>query len=354
VSPSRSERKPTPAWRRRLRLTSEGWYYSIVTIGVGLAAINTGNNLLYLVLGLLLSLIVVSGILSETSLQGIEIVRRLPARAEAGRPFFVEVELQNVKSRRRTYSVELEDQLESKSVGRRCYFLKVGPGGSQVATYRTSIAERGVHRFRGFRVSTRFPFGLFDKSREMDVPGEILVYPARVPVPSVAPPRAPGAGDEPSRRVGPGTEFFALREYHPGDDPRSVHWRTSARSDRLLVRERERDSRRGVRVYLDNALPPDAGAADATEMERAVSLAASLCADLVRRGLRVRLLARSGETAEAEGPRALDAPLSCLARLPILRAAEAPPPPGAPADVAVAHRRGTEPPRAEAVLWVGE
>ena len=68
-----------PAWRRRLRFTQLGRWYVALTIGIGLAAINTGNNLLFLVLGLLLSSIVVSGLLSETSLRAVRVERRLPA-----------------------------------------------------------------------------------------------------------------------------------------------------------------------------------------------------------------------------------------------------------------------------------
>ncbi len=344
----------TPAWRRRLRTTREGKIYVVVTIGVGFAAINTGNNLLYLVLGLLLSLIIVSGILSEWSLRGIVLQRRLPPRAEAGRTFLVEVTLQNAKARRHAYSVEVEDLTSTGGVGKRCYFLKVSPGGSQSAVYRCVLPNRGLHRYRGFRVSTRFPFGLFDKSREVDVSGEILVYPARAPAPFIAPPPAPGAGDEPSSRRGAGTEFHALREFGSGDDPRAVHWKTSARADRLLVRQHVEDARRGVRVHLDNVLPPDGGDAGREALERAVSVTASLCADLVRRGLRVLLTTRSGGSAVASTPRTLDGPMSLLALLPILPAADAPDSPIDEADVVVAHPRGPAPPRAGTILRIGE
>src|SRR5262245_58861650 len=84
---------------RKLKFTREGKYYLGITLGVGLAAINTGNNLLYLLLGMLLSLIVVSGVLSELSLRQLTVVRRLPPRAQVGRAHLVEIEGFNHKQK---------------------------------------------------------------------------------------------------------------------------------------------------------------------------------------------------------------------------------------------------------------
>ena len=89
---------------RRLKLTREGKYFIGITFGVGFAAINTGNNLLYLLLGMLLSLIVVSGVMSELSLRHLTVARRLPPRAQVGRPHLVEIEVYNHKKRVPSYA----------------------------------------------------------------------------------------------------------------------------------------------------------------------------------------------------------------------------------------------------------
>ncbi len=70
---------------RRLKFTREGKFFVGITLGVGFAAINTGNNLLYLLLGMLLALIVVSGVMSEISLRHLT-RRSTPAPPGAGRP----------------------------------------------------------------------------------------------------------------------------------------------------------------------------------------------------------------------------------------------------------------------------
>src|SRR5262245_81585 len=71
---------------RRLKFTREGKFFVGITLGVGFAAINTGNNLLYLLLGMLLALIIVSGLMSELSLRDLTVIRRLPLRAQVARP----------------------------------------------------------------------------------------------------------------------------------------------------------------------------------------------------------------------------------------------------------------------------
>src|SRR5215471_17664118 len=93
-------------WPRTLKFTREGKYFVGITIGVGFAAINTGNNLLYLLLGMMLSLIIASGILSEMSLRGLEVERLPPGRLHARRPVLMGIGLRNRKSRLPSFSIE--------------------------------------------------------------------------------------------------------------------------------------------------------------------------------------------------------------------------------------------------------
>ena len=120
---------------RRLKFTREGKFFVGITLGVGFAAINTGNNLLYLLLGLLLALIVVSSIMSELSLRDLSVVRRLPQRAQVGRPHLVEIEVFNHKSRVPSYAIEVEDLRFGQPADKRCFFLKISPKSAQVAAY---------------------------------------------------------------------------------------------------------------------------------------------------------------------------------------------------------------------------
>src|SRR5690349_21545982 len=236
-----AERRHVPWWHwlrppRRLSFTREGRIIVILAVGVGFAAINTGNNLLYLLLGWLLSFIIASGVLSEMTLRQPSVERRPPPRIFAGEPFLMEVVIKNSKPKRASYSIEVEDLQGKTPIDKRCYFLKIPEGKSQRTSYRHTFVKRGRYTLTGYRLATKFPFALFRKSRDVDAPLEILVYPARVAVPR-PPPRSATRGDATADRLGRRGEFFGLREHRVGDDRRDVHWKSSARSGRMLVRE---------------------------------------------------------------------------------------------------------------------
>lgn len=237
---------------RRLKVTREGRYFLGITFGVGLAAINTGNNLLYLLLGVLLALILVSGIMSEIALRGLSVRRRLPTRAQVGRPHLVEIEVHNKKTRLPSYAIEVEDIRASQPADKRCFFLKVSPQSTQVAAYRRTPQRRGREAHVAFRVATRFPFGLFEKSRQIEVPGELIIYPA-VHTVRLPPPRARniGTGARVSIRGG-SDDLLGLRAYRPGDDPRQVHWRKSAAVGDLVLREHSAEGSPDVTIELDD------------------------------------------------------------------------------------------------------
>ncbi len=288
---------------RRLRFTREGRIIVLLSVAVGFAAINTGNNLLYLLLGWLLSFIIASGILSEMTLKKLSVERRPPGRVYANEPFLMEVVIENTKKNRASFSIEVEDLMGTTPLDKRCYFLKIPAAKSQRTSYRHTFGKRGLYELSGYRLATKFPFALFRKSRDIDAPLEVLVFPARIAVPRPQP-RSTSTGDAIANRLGRRGEFFGLRERRAGDDRRDIHWRSSARTGRLLVREYEDELARRVVIGVDNALPktvreavtdnaltPDLEA-QVTSVERAISVAASLAAGYLEVGWTVELCAR--------------------------------------------------------------
>jgi uncharacterized protein (DUF58 family) len=120
-------------------------------------------------------------VFSEGTLRGLRLERRIPRGLHAGQPFLIEFALHNDKRRRASYAIEIEDLVEvagtPRPLDKRCFFLKVPAAAAQTATYRHTFLHRGVHRLAGARVGTRFPFGLFRKARDVELPAEVLVYP---------------------------------------------------------------------------------------------------------------------------------------------------------------------------------
>ena len=298
---------------RKLRFTREGKYYLGITLGVGFAAINTGNNLLYLLLGMLLSLIVVSGVMSDLSLRHLTVPRRLPTRAQVGRPHLVEIEVYNHKRRIPSYAIEVEDLRAGQPADKRCFFLKVSPSSAQVAAYRRTPGRRGRDRHTGFRIATRFPFGLFEKSREVAVEGELVIYPAVDPV--RLPPRegGRGAGSGATSGRGSGDDIYALRKMREGDDPRDIYWRKSTTGRDLAVRERAQELRPDVDLALDVVRPDRADDEWGAAFERKVRDVASRAVAHVKRGDPVIVRTTVGDRARADRTVGADPVLRFLA-----------------------------------------
>jgi uncharacterized protein (DUF58 family) len=311
---------------RRLKLTREGKYFIGITFGVGFAAINTGNNLLYLLLGMLLSLIVVSGVMSELSLRQLTVVRRLPPRAQVGRAHLVEIEVYNHKQRVPSYAIEIEDLRAGQPADKRCFFLKISPRSAQVAAYRRTPARRGRDRHVGFRVATRFPFGLFEKSRELAAEGDLIIYPAVDPVRLPTELNGRRAGGEGPLGRGGGDEIISVRPMREGDDPRDIYWRKSTLAHALVLRERAREMRRDVAYAIDTVFDGEQPDDDWTaRFERRIRDVASRAVAHLKRADGVTVRTSTGDRVRADSSVGADPILRFLALLQATPLSELPP-----------------------------
>jgi uncharacterized protein (DUF58 family) len=321
------------AWRRnlkpprRLKFTREGKFFVGITLGVGFAAINTANNLLYLLLGMLLALIVVSGIMSELSLRDLTVLRRLPLRAQVGRAHLVEIEVYNHKRRVPSYAIEVEDLRAGQPADKRCFFLKISPKSAQVAAYRRTPTRRGRDVHVGFRIATRFPFGLFEKSREVPADGELIIYPAVDPVHLAATGQGRSPGNDSMVGRGRGEEFVGVKLMRAGEDPRDVHWRKTAAVGQMVMRERAREMRPDVTLTLDAVRPAGAGDEWLASFERGIRDVASRSVAHLKRGDRVSVHTTSGGVVRADRAFGADPLLRYLALLePVLAPIASKPP----------------------------
>lgn len=312
------QRQKRRARRRSFRFTREGKVFVAVTIGVGLAAVNTGNNLLYLVLGLLLSLLLVSGMLSDLALWGVRMKRRFPDRIFAGESALFEVALTNTKGKLPSYAVEVEDLAVGEvAASRRCFFLKIRPKDTQTATYRRTAERRGMLKMDRYIVRTRYPFGLLEKGQRFESEDEMLVFPQLLERRLLLAQGATRGEEQAGHRAGHGTEVLGLREHRAGDEARSVHWRRSAALDRLIVRENARDAKGRVAILIDRVIDQDAEDAQARldAFEQAIREAATLVRDAIDAGLSVQILTQGLKSQLAESPAGRDALWRFLALL---------------------------------------
>lgn len=285
---------------RSIRLTPEGTRFILLTLAVGIAAINTGNNLLYLLLAMMLSLIVMSGVLSEQCLKRLDLRRRLPEHVFANRPTTGVLSIANRKPRFPTFSLRVKDVVAGVVVDRGIHLLHLPPHASTHQSFPLLVTRRGRYRIEEVKLLTRFPFGLFMKAATLPLASEAVVYPEVNPLPEALVHDLAALGHDHLRhRRGPGAGLHNLRDYQAGDDSRAIHWKTSARQASLIVRETESEDERRVTIVLPTAVPEPMRGQGAgggrppweAPFEQAVTLAASLAAHFHERGYALRLLA---------------------------------------------------------------
>ncbi len=248
---NRKQSKWTDRWPAVV--TREGKGFLWLTVGVAFAALNTGNNLLYLVLSFMLSLLLLSMLLAESGIRSLEVQRLRTGAAFADEPVVI---WYRVTGRRRwlpVFAVEVRELNRGLSVLRPAWIAKVG-GHAEEAGGQVRFIKRGPLQLRDFQVRTSFPFGLVEKRRWFRQEQELVVYPS------------PGEQDlrelakldalgEQRANQGPRTELGELREYIPGDPIRAVHWLRSAAVGELIARDHVAQRRPELVVDIAHGLP---------------------------------------------------------------------------------------------------
>lgn len=267
------------------RISREGWVYLGGLMLVALAALNTGNNLLFLILASLIALVLMSGILSSISLAGIDLHLTVPEHIFARQPVRAQVELRNQKLTLPSFSLRVEAVQEKGAAAtileKPVYFPHVPKQDSVQQIVPLTFPRRGAYHQDAFRIVTRFPFGFLQKARRLELKTEVLVYPSVAPTAEYTSVLPVLQGALESVTKGRSQDLYALRDYVHTDSARLVHWKATARSGSLMVREftREEDSR--VLLVLDPyshvSKNPAAKLPSINErFERAVTLCANL------------------------------------------------------------------------------
>jgi uncharacterized protein (DUF58 family) len=288
IVPALARRTPLRwlAYQVNYRMTREGMVYLAGILVVTAAALNTGNNLLFLILGCMLAGIVISGILSRVTLTGIELDLDLPGHVFAGKPAPAVIELKNLKQTLpsfalRVMSIPNADD-KSAAAGALLKYPIYFPYLARKQSVRTRVdllfEKRGVYKQEALALRSRFPFGFLEKTRKLPARAEINVYPAIEPTETFYEILPLLSGELESYQRGRGHDLYAIRDFVSTDGARFVDWKASAKSGELKVREFAREDERRVLLALDPHLFAQASAAGeaAAQFERAVSFCACL------------------------------------------------------------------------------
>jgi len=299
-------------------VTRAGIVYVLVTLVIGIAALNTGNNLLYIVVAAMLAAILVSGVVSAWVLRWLELDVRLPEHVFAGRALIGRIVLHNPRRFLPSFSIRVVSTRKKKTKAVRqwqweattfafpfnrppeqqwlqlpdrrlrrvtvappplgifqgmAYFPYVPPKAELSADLELKFERRGRYREDSFGLATRFPFAFLTKTRHVSLPREVLVYPRVGPTDELFEILPLVRGEWESFVRGRGSDLYRIREYMPEDTARHVDWKATAKSGSLKVREFAREDERKLCVVFDN---PEPGMISESAYEEAVELTASL------------------------------------------------------------------------------
>ena len=270
-----------------IEVTTGGVIFVVVLVIVAFAAWNTGNNLLFLVLSIMLSTIFVSWMTARFSLRDLNVSARFPDHIFAGEQAEVLVTLRNSKRLLPSFSVlvEMRGSFDRPGIVPR----KQGPAKKTALAYMTYIphqaaAEQSIEQMfpkrghvlvKGFELSTRFPF----------------VYPKPEPITDKLNLLPLQSGQTTSLRRGAGQDLLLLRDYQARDDLRHIDWKATARARRLTVREFTAEDERRITVVLDPTLTDDIDEENfRIRFENGVTQAASLVKHFIEEHAEVRLV----------------------------------------------------------------
>lgn len=229
---------------RRLEVTFAGYWFTLLTIALGVVALVSGNNVLYLIESLLLSAMTFSGVLSEKSVAALEVeFRRTHATAKS-----VTRDVIRVKNRGK-FSLFCIEVGEWREEGFVCsaFIPRIDPQAEIIVDSKMEFAERGKHHWKGVAIATSYPFGLAKKIRVVGGPGERLVWPERNSTQS----QTQSAGDQGAAgRAGQEFSEGEVRAYTYEDDCRNIVWTLSEKGMGPMVRT-QRSKQAQPRVVLD-------------------------------------------------------------------------------------------------------
>jgi uncharacterized protein (DUF58 family) len=249
--------------------TKDGILYISLTLFVGFAAINTGNNLLYLTFGMMLSFLIISGIVSMFNLARIHVDFKAPRDIYALQSTNLIFYLRNDKPLLPSYSLTID--LE----GNKAFVPYLPRNKKTKVNLRYIFKKRGWNVIPDATINTGFPFGFFKKWIRVDLEQhEVLVYPKIENIEITNEQLNNKLGEMEKNTRGFGTDLRSIKEFNTGDNPKFIHWKVSAKKNILMLREMQDEESEAV---ILNFIPSN----NYKELERQIVHIASLLIKLL-------------------------------------------------------------------------
>lgn len=266
-----------------MKFSKLGRYYIAIMVIILLAATNTKANLLHLLTSFFLALLVFSWFLAKRNLAAIQVNIESPPEIFAGTAFSMRYLITN-QSGYRKFAISCLDVLMNYQL----MVLEI-PALSTLELhrhYQRGFLNRGRKQWTQFSLHTAFPFGFFQCAKQIVANHEILVLPRPLPVLNISIPHHWGTfhqGKSVSVPRASSQEFANLREYKPGDSQKNIHWKATAKTNQLIIKEFEEQLPAGVTLIVDTFAPLYAPETKHRYFEKAMTVAASLAWEISKR-----------------------------------------------------------------------
>jgi uncharacterized protein (DUF58 family) len=266
----------------QMKLSREGKRFLIATVLITVAALNTGDNLIYLILSMMFSILVLSFFILKVNMYGLllEVSQNQPIFANSYADMNIKVS--NKKKIMPSYSIKV--MMPQKLRG-KAYFPKISGMSYMSKTVPVLYAKRGIYRYGDFFIESSFPFIFCSDRISCRVDGEVIVYPEIRNINGMVPEIIDELYELSISKIRRGDEFSMIREFRYGDDWRRIHWKASAKTTKFMVMEYAAEEPKKLTIILDNLMPHDN-----ESFEKAVSFAASVSDQFLNDGFFIRLL----------------------------------------------------------------
>ncbi len=221
-------------------LKSRGVFFLLFVVFIGAIAVNSGNNLVYLTFSTVLSFILISGFLSFSNLKGLE--------AEIKFPDFIFAKSQAygfliIKNRSNSPKFRLMIKIFEKTLKTDIVINEYS------LSFTKTFKKRGVHKISDAKVTSDFPFGFFERKKDVKINQTVIVFPE---VRNITLKKTAVLEGKISKKRHSGDEFYSIRKYNEGEDSRKINWKLTAKANELMVVE-TRSENEEFRIFFDTS-----------------------------------------------------------------------------------------------------
>lgn len=263
-----------------MSLSREGKRFFLTTSLIGFAALNTGNNLIYLIFSLMLSLTILSFAILVLNLSKISLKILAEQPAFAKKSLNLLLILRNNK-KLSTYSIWIKQAGNNGKV----YVPEIKKGSKVEKMLSVVYEKRGVYGYNEFLIESSFPFLFLSKRVIKHIEGSVYVYPEIKEIEDLHFEFYSIERDTLLSKRFKGDDFSFVREFRYGDDWRKIHWKSSAKMSKIMVRDSISQEAKKITLILDNLEPQDDEV-----FEKAIVFTASLANKFIEDGYFVRLI----------------------------------------------------------------